>query len=136
MPERFLALFVHDRPQPFEALKQTLGNVDVETCSVNTCKEAANLFAQIEPHVVFTDRILPDGSWVDIVICAEHATAPCNVIVVDAIEDTKLYLSVMEQGAYDFVVPPFEPRMTTQMVRSAFLNARNRRQAQARAAVA
>jgi FixJ family two-component response regulator len=43
--------------------------------------------------------------------------------------DTKLYVSVIEGGAFDFMAPPFEARDLAHVVRCAADNALMRRQA-------
>lgn len=136
MREHFFALLVHDHPEPFESLKRTLRGLSIETYSVTTCKEAANLISQCKPHIIFTDDSLVDGSWKSILNIAEAADVPLNVIVVGAVPDSALYLSVMERGAFDFVAPPFEHEPLSFVVRSAALHANRRREALAHAAVA
>ena len=134
MMEHLFALLVHDQPEPFESLKQALKDLSIETYSVETCKEAADLIAQCKPHIIFTESALRDGSWVSILNLAEVSDVPLNVIVVGAIPDTRFYMSVMERGAFDFVAPPFEHEPLEFVVRSAELDARRRREATALAA--
>ncbi len=136
MSEHPFALLVHDHPEPFESLKQTLKDLSIETYSVATCKEAEGLISQCKPHIIFTESSLPDGWWSRILNIADSANVPLNVIVVASHPDTRLYLSVMEHGAFDFVVPPFENEPLKFVVRSAALNTRRRRAALAHATVA
>ena len=75
-----------------------------------------------EPHAIFTENAVADGSWIGILHMAEAAQAPLSVIVGGALPDTRLYLSVMERGAFDFVAPPFEHESLNFVVRSAALN--------------
>ena len=103
-----VAILVHNQPYPLESLKPVLRDLSVETCSVRTCEDAGRLLTQTEPQLVFTDTSLPDGSWADVVRMAERASSPVDVIVVGAKEDIRLYLSALEGGAFDFVLPPFE----------------------------
>ena len=136
MDDRFFALLVHERPAPLESLKSALKDLSVETYSVNSCEEAKRLLPQTQPQIVFTDTNLPDGTWADVVEMAENAASPVNVIVVGCNKDIKFYISALERGAYDFVLPPFERQALDYVVHSAADNARLRRQALARAAVA
>lgn len=46
--------------------------------------------------------------------------------VVGKNKDTRLYLSTMKYGAFDFVLPPFEPEALTHVVRAAAENTRRR----------
>lgn len=136
MNGRVFALLLHDRPEPLSSLKRTLRDLWVETYSVGSCEEAQRLISQTQPHLVFTDTSLLDGSWVDVVNLAEKETVPPNVIVVSPIKDLKLYLSAIERGAFDFVLPPFEHQSLEFVVGSAVQDARNRWKAKAHAAVA
>lgn len=136
MSERLFALLVHDQSEVFESLKQALKKLSVETCSIRTCHETEQLISQCAPQIIFTESSVADGSWVSIVSMAEAANVPLNVIVVSAFPDTRLYLSVMERGAFDFVAPPFEHEPLKFVVRSAALNSQARRGVLAHAAVA
>ncbi len=132
MNDRFLALLVYDRPHPLESLKGALKDLSVETHSVRSCEEARRLVPQTRPQLIFTDTSLPDGSWADVVKMAEKAASPVDVIVVGANQDISLYLSALEGGAFDFVLPPFERQALDFVVESARHDVRRRRQAHAR----
>lgn len=127
MDERLFALLVHNQADPFEALKSALRELSFETDGVATCKEAAALIAQRPPHLIFTDKALGDGSWVSVLDLAESADLPPSVIVVAAQHDPRLYVSVIERGAFDFVAPPFEPETLNFVTRSAALCTSRRR---------
>ena len=124
-------LLVHDQPHPLESLKPVLRDLSVETFSVRTCEEAGQLITQTELQLVFTDTSLPDGSWADVVRMAEMASSPVDVIVVGAKEDMRLYLSALEGGAFDFVLPPFEHDALEFVVESARRDVRLRKSAAA-----
>ncbi len=82
----------------------------------------------VPPLLVFTDRQLPDGTWRDIVRLAESAHAPTSVIVVSRLTDVRLYVDAIEQGAYDFIVPPFEAAGLAHVVRCATAHTLDQRQ--------
>jgi DNA-binding NtrC family response regulator len=136
MSEHLFALLIHDRSEPFESLKRTLKELSVETYSIATCREAQDFISQCKPHIVFTENSVADGSWMSVFNMAEAADVPLSVIVVGAVPDTPLYLSVMERGAFDFVAPPFEHEPLNFVIRSAALNTYRRREALAHPAVA
>jgi DNA-binding NtrC family response regulator len=129
MSQETLALLVHDRAEAMGPLKFALENLAIETRSVRTCAEAERLLEHVQTDLVFTDTSLPDGSWVDVVDMAKGADAPVNVVVVGRSEDIKFYLSALDRGAFDFVLPPFEREALDFVVRSASDNARRRRHA-------
>jgi DNA-binding NtrC family response regulator len=119
MDGRVRAILVYDRPHPLESLKVALLDLSVETCCVRTCQELQQLVPQIRPYLIFTDTELPDGSWADVVHMAGQATWPIDVIVVGAHKDMPLYVSALEGGAFDFVLPPFERQGLDFVVESA-----------------
>jgi DNA-binding NtrC family response regulator len=114
-----------------ELLSSALKKLQVETWSVGACAELEQLILQTWPHLIFTDLLLPDGSWVDVLNTVERVDVPVNVIVVGSAEhaDTKLYASILERGAFDLVLPPFERRSLELVVKLAGTDARHRRQA-------
>jgi len=63
---------------------------------------------------------------------AEMASSPVDVIVVGAKEDIRLYLSALEGGAFDFVLPPFEHQALEFVVESAQQDVRRRRSTERR----
>lgn len=136
MREYAFALVVHERTFPFEALKPALKDMAISTWSCASCREASDLLEQTHPHLIFTDVQLPDGSWQDVLNLSQRAGSPVNVIVVSANEDTRTYLNVLEQGAFDYLAPPFERMPLEFVVRSAVEDVRARRDTLARAAVA
>ena len=91
---------------------------------------------QTQPELIFTDPRLADGTWLDIINLIESASAPLNVIVVGASENTNLHASAMENGAFDFIQPPFNAESLGHVLRVAVENVRHRRVAQALRTVA
>ena len=136
MWDRLFALLIHDSSHPLESLKSVLRDLMVDTYSVRTCEEASSLLNQTHPHIIFTDTALPDGSWADILSLAAKADVPVNVIVVGNATNTRLYVSALERGAFDFVAPPFEREDLARVVGSAERDIRSRREALARAQAA
>jgi DNA-binding NtrC family response regulator len=136
MSDRIFAILIYDQHGAMDLLKLALRDLSVGTYSVPTLEEARHLIPQTHPHLLFTATSVADGSWVDVINLAAQTEIPLNVIVVSAIKDVKLYISALERGAYDFVLPPFEPLALDMVVRSACENVRHRRQTLARLAVA
>ncbi|MBI4166935.1 MAG: response regulator [Acidobacteria bacterium] len=122
------AVLVHDRTNPIEPLKVLLKGQAVETWSAKTCDEVARLLDQTQPELVITDTRLQDGTWVDVINLAEKAAVPTNVIVVGSHDDTKLYITAMQNGAFDFILPPFEVKSVAHVLRVAVDNVRHRRE--------
>jgi DNA-binding NtrC family response regulator len=136
MAHRIFALLIHDRPVPFESLKSALKLLNIEASSVRSIESAKRLIPQTEPHMIFTDTTLPDGSWAEVIKLADESDVATRVIVVSPQRDIKLYWAAFEKGAYDFILPPFELEWLDLIVQRAGDDVRRRRQAQSRAAVA
>lgn len=77
--------------------------------------------------LVFTDTELPDGTWTDILVEAERAAQPVNVIVVARVVDTRFYVEAIETGALDFLAPPFVGTDLAHVVRITLENVFDRR---------
>src|SRR3990172_9062604 len=126
--KRTFALLVHDRANPLGSLQVLLKDHSVETWGAKTWEEVARLLDQTQPELLFTDTTLPDGTWVDVVNMAEKAAVPTNVIVVGSCTDPNLYISAMESGAFDFILPPFEAEAVRHVLNVAIENVRRRRE--------
>jgi len=76
--------------------------------------------------LVFTDLVLTDGKWQDVVRLAADLPIPVNTVVVSRVVDVTLYLESLEAGAYDFIAPPFAADAIAHVARCALENARQR----------
>lgn len=124
MNDRCFALLAHDRLKPLDALKSALKDLSVETYSFRSCEGTKRLIPQTQPLLVFTDTVLPEASWTDVIKLAENAGSAVTVIVVGTNKDVKFYLTTLERGAFDFVLPPFENEALDFIVQSVSRNAR------------
>ena len=117
-------------------MKSLLKNHGIEVWNAVGCEEVARLLDQTHPELIFTTAGFPDGVWSEVVRLAEESSIPTNVIVVGKSKDMHLYLSAMEFGAFDFILPPFEAAPVAHVARVAAENVRRRRGEQARRAAA
>ena len=128
-------LLLHNASDPLQALNQELRALGVRTRQARTCYEASQLLTDPEPaEIIFTQTELPDGNWQDVVHLAEHAPKAVNVIVVSRLVDIRLYVKALQNGAFDFIAPPFEPSELSHVLLCAAGNVAARRDAQNRAA--
>lgn len=133
--KKVFALLVSGKDDSFENLKVLLKNQGIETWSAQSRDEVRRLLDQTLPEIIFTSTLFPDGNWSDIVRLIEKTNAATNVIVVGEYKNTQLYLSTMDFGAFDFILPPFEAEPLAHVTRVAAENARRRRE-ESRKAVA
>lgn len=133
MTRRLTALLVQAQSESFDTLRRRLEAQAFQTVHAQNCREAKPILAGTHPpHLVFTDETLPDGTWADVTALVTKARVPVNVIVVGRAVDTRFYIEVIEAGAFDFVVPPFETADLTHVTRVAADNVIARREAKAR----
>jgi DNA-binding NtrC family response regulator len=83
------------------------------------------------PELIVTDVRLADGTWEDALHLSQKAPLPVNVIVVSRIADVRLYLEVLEKGAFDFITPPFQAAELNHVLRTALGNVSQKRLARA-----
>jgi DNA-binding NtrC family response regulator len=132
MAEKISALLVQSEPDPMRGLQRILDGLCVETIRARDCREASDyLSSENPPQLVLTDPQMPDGTWKDMLQLASVAKAPVNIIVVSRNVDMHFYLEAIEQGAFDFIAPPFEAVELEHVVRCAAENVRRRRMATA-----
>jgi len=124
------ALLLFNPTKPCKDLEAAMEKLAVFTGRAQTLAEARHVLCRVNPPLlVFTVSELPDGNWADVVSLSAKASSPVSVIVVGQRIDTKLYASVIEVGAFDFIAPPFDAPDLAHVVRCAADNALARRQA-------
>lgn len=130
MQETIRALFIQEGQPCFQTLESIVERQGVVIREARGCAEALALISQLDsPHLVFTDTQLCDGTWADVLnlISGTHTRDSVKVVVVSRVVDERLYLDVVESGAFDFIAPPFEPEDVAFIVRSAILSAWEKR---------
>ena len=132
MKEKISALLLHQSTESQRLLKQALEGRSVKVNWLKTCKEALPLLREADPpHLVFTEALLPDGNWADVVKLALGALKPVKVIVVSRLVDIKLYVDTIVGGAFDFIVPPMTSDELAHVLACALENVLNLRRTQA-----
>jgi len=99
---------------------QTVLQDQRETLCSRTCREAQALLSKDrKPETIFSGASLADGTWRDVLNIARAVRPTAAVVVTLAWDDLGLYLEIMEQGAFDYIVPPFEAEGVAHIVRCA-----------------
>jgi DNA-binding NtrC family response regulator len=107
MREEISAVLLHQPAESQRLLKQALEGRSIKVNWLQNYREALPLLREADPpHLVFTEALLPDGTWADVVKLALEALKPVKVIVVSRLVDIRLYVDTMVGGAFDFIVPP------------------------------
>jgi DNA-binding response OmpR family regulator len=85
------------------------------------------------PALLFTEPILLDGTWEDVLQVVKRSGATTPVIVVSDRVDKKLAVEVIEGGAFDYLVNPVTILELVHVVRCALWHSRPDRYAVAQA---
>ena len=111
-------LLVRDGSEHWGELKAVLEAQSLRVSDVRRFSEAAEcLTGPVLPLMVFTPVLLADGDWERVLLLGKQANVP--VIVVSTCLDVRFCLDVLEKGAFDFIVPPFEYDDVAYVVRNA-----------------
>jgi len=90
------------------ALRSVLDDAGVPVRFARSCAEAQKIIKDLRiPAVLFSDTDLPDGTWMDVLALATQGQRRLPVVVVSRVVDINLYITALESGASDFIVPPF-----------------------------
>ena len=132
MKEKISVLLLHQSTDSQRLLKKSLEGRSIKVNWLKTCGEALSPLREADPPLlVFTEALLPDGNWADVVKLALGALKPVKVIVVSPLVDIKLYMDTMEGGAFDFIVPPMTSDELAHVLSCAVESVSNLRQTQA-----
>ena len=120
MEHDLTALLMDDQEEPFGALEQTLLNQGIQTQHAHTCSEASAAVRGLHSlRLVMTGAALADGTWADVLNLASANRGAVPVIVVSRLVDIDRYLTTLESGASDFIVPPLSPDDLAHVVKMA-----------------
>lgn len=118
MQKAYTVLLVSDDDEILRALRQAMEQLGIESNIASTCVAARiALERKRSPELVFTDVILSDGSWMDVIRLAAKAEPPLPVIVCARTVDYKLYVAVKRGGAADLLLPPISVAAVSAAVR-------------------
>ncbi len=80
--------------------------------------------------LLLADAELPDGSWRDLLEYLLNSKRPCEMIVCSRCGDEQLWAEVLQCGAYDLLVEPYDRQEVHRIIQSAIDNQYMRRFAQ------
>src|SRR5215471_14428481 len=90
------ALLVYTEFEPLHTLRVALASQGIDTWRARSCGQALSFLANFRPvHVIFTDKNLPDGTWLDLVRAVRRTSVP--LIVVAREMDAKLRSDIIQQ---------------------------------------
>lgn len=83
--------------------------------------EARRKLAEKSYGVILTEARLPDGNWIDVLNLVNDLALTSILIVTDPLADELLWAEVLNLGAYDLLVQPFDAGEVQRILFSASL---------------
>jgi two-component system, chemotaxis family, chemotaxis protein CheY len=108
MQPKITAMLIMARERRLPLL-EALESCGIDVLPVCDCNEARYaLETQPQVQVVLTDAALPDGDWRVVFEVVAKGRPNIEVVVCSRLGDHRLWLDVLEQGAYDVLVEPYQ----------------------------
>lgn len=79
--------------------------------------QAVELYRDLQPDVVLMDITMPLKSGIDATADIISEFPDAVIIMLSALEQQKIIIQALENGAKDFLVKPFEPQQFVRTVR-------------------
>jgi DNA-binding response OmpR family regulator len=120
---------------PYESdhvlLRHILGHSNWTLHGVGTCGAALTWLGSNRAGVLISRRQLPDATWKELLRSLGMLPDPPNLIVCSRLADDSLWAEVLNLGAYDLLLAPFEAEEVRRVVSLAWVdwNRRPRRAA-------
>jgi DNA-binding NtrC family response regulator len=118
-------------PQDRATIGRILAGCGLHPILCSTSAEARAILASKPISLVFCQESLPDGGFLEVLRAADSSRRKVPIVVCSRLVNADLYLRVMEMGAYDFVVSPYQKADVAWIVEGAL-----RKTAEARRAAA
>jgi DNA-binding response OmpR family regulator len=117
--ETITLLVVDPNPEDCQSLLAILSSADWRVHRASSFREATTLLHESVPDLVLCEKDLPDGTWRDVFRAAEGQPGCPAVVVVSRKSDERLWAEVLNIGAYDMLLKPFDGSEVRRMVRCA-----------------
>jgi len=107
-------------PQHRAGLLSSLEGKDFQIHLASNFREAMQrLGGEHSYDVLVADAELPDGSWRDLLQFLQDARLACEMVVCSRCGDERLWAEVLECGAYDLLVEPYDPQEVRRIIERA-----------------
>lgn len=107
-------------PDRRSKLQKLLNGCGIQTSLASTFGEARQKLAGSASYdLVLTDTEFPDGSWRSLLEFVLDSKAASEIIVSSRCGDEDLWAEVLQRGAYDLLVEPYEQQEVCRIVESA-----------------
>lgn len=101
-------LFISPDPSDARTLARMLDTVDVPLDHEPNLDQARTRLGHQRYRVILTAAQLPDGSWKDVLALSRDLDLPAEIIVTHRLADDRFWAEVLNLGADDLLVQPFD----------------------------
>ncbi|MCL5742458.1 MAG: response regulator [Acidobacteria bacterium] len=109
------------------ALRRILGRTRWNTREADSCREACTKIVEAPPDVILCDDHLPDGDWTKLLAEVSDSANHPSLIVASRLAEDGMWAEVLNLGAYDLLVKPFEAMEVYRVLGTALQRRRQRR---------
>jgi DNA-binding NtrC family response regulator len=88
-----------------------------------TLEDASSTLKLTRSRVLMTNTKFRNGSWKDALEMSVRIRPPAALVVASRLADEKLWLGVLERGAYDLIVKPFQAVELCRVLQNAHTHA-------------
>ena len=117
-------LLIEDDPGLATSLRRVLEEEGYQVIPVSRGDEGVKIAAAEPCDPVLTDLKLPDSSGLDLVKRLRAAKAQMPIILMTAHGTTEIAIEATRQGAYDYLLKPFEMPALLETVEKALASSR------------
>ena len=106
-PPGFTCVFLGCSAQDYQAAARHLDAAHVRLLRAASLEEADLRLADEDTRVLLTEAAFPGGTWQDAMILKTTRHPDAVLVVTAESADERLWLDVLDQGAYDLILKPF-----------------------------
>ena len=107
--EPLTVLLISSVPESIAGLERIFRNRNWRLEKVSTCREAITFARRTGTSVIICEQGLQDGDWKDVLRDCDTLPSRSSLIVTSRLADSALWAEVLNLGAYDVLVQPFDP---------------------------
>lgn len=106
-PPRFSCVVLGCSEEDYRVASRYLDAAQVRVRRASSLEQADLLLADGESRVLLTEAAFPGGTWHDALALKRARHPEATLVVTAGNADERLWLDVLDQGAYDLVLKPF-----------------------------
>ncbi|MBI4180884.1 MAG: response regulator, partial [Chloroflexi bacterium] len=102
-----LILAVDDEPDICRLMKRVLESAGYQVITTTDSNQVLELVAQRNPDLVLLDILMPGKSGMEVFQELKRSHPDVGVIMVTAVGDANVAIETLREGAYDYLLKPF-----------------------------